>query len=140
MKNIWILGCLAAFAIPVHAAPAIAPSGYHLAQTVPLPGDEGWDDLAIHQPSHRLFVTHGTHVVAVDLAGNASPVSNITCISVVPTTGFWGVYKDSGGTVQPGCACSLPGQPRNNPLTVAAVWPVALALLGLVARTRRRRS
>ncbi len=79
-------------------------------------------------------------VVAVDLAGNASPVSNITCISVVPTTGFWGAYKDSGGTVQPGCTCSLPGQPRNNPLTMAAVWPIALALLGLVARTRRRRS
>lgn len=44
------------------------PSGYHLARTVPLPGNEGWDDLAVHIPSHRLFVTHGNHVVVVNLA------------------------------------------------------------------------
>ena len=68
MKNFWALGCLAAaLAIPVTAAPAAGPSGYHLIRTVPLAGDEGWDDLAIHQPSHRLFVTHGTHVVVVNL-------------------------------------------------------------------------
>ena len=69
MKNIWILGCLAAaLAIPVHAAAAMGPSGYHLVRTVPLPGDDGWDDLAFHQPSHRLFITHGTHVVVIDTA------------------------------------------------------------------------
>ena len=57
-------------AVALFLAPAASagPSGYHLARTVPLPGDEGWDALAIDQATHRLFVTHGTHVVAVDLA------------------------------------------------------------------------
>ena len=69
MKNVSVLVCLAAvLAVPVIAAPATAPSGYHLVRAVPLPGDEGWDDLAIDQATHRLFITHGTHVVVVDIA------------------------------------------------------------------------
>ena len=98
MKNIWILGCLAAFAIPVHAAPAIAPSGYHLAQTVPLPGDEGWDDLAFHRPSHRLFITHGTHVVVVDTAnfGVAGDIPDTPRVHGVAFAGDLGFTSNGG--------------------------------------------
>ena len=60
----WILA--SALLLPIAAA--AGPSGYHLARTVPLTGNEGWDDLAIHQPTHRLFITHGTHVLVVSLA------------------------------------------------------------------------
>ena len=80
MKNIWVSVCLAAaLAVPVIAAPATGPSGYRLVRTVPLPGDEGWDDLALYQPSHRLFITHGTHVVVVDL-------SNFSIAGDIPDT------------------------------------------------------
>jgi hypothetical protein len=78
-------------------------------------------------------------VIAVDLAGNASPVSNIACVKVVPTTGFWDKYKANGGKAESGCACSLPGAP----IDVAAGWPVGLVLGGLAlrgVRARRRRS
>jgi YVTN family beta-propeller protein len=93
MKNVWILGCLAAFAIPVHAAPAIGPSGYHLVRAVPLPGDEGWDDLAVHQPSHRLFITHGTHVVVVNLtdfsvAGDIPDTPRVHGVAFAGNLGF----------------------------------------------------
>lgn len=48
------------------ALPAGA-SGYHLLKTVPLPGDTGWDYLKFDSSTHRLFITHGTHVVVVDV-------------------------------------------------------------------------
>src|SRR5690348_2304502 len=50
----------------VLALPAGA-SGYHLLKTVPLPGDTGWDYLKFDSSTHRLFITHGTHVVVVDV-------------------------------------------------------------------------
>jgi YVTN family beta-propeller protein len=94
MKNVWILVCLAAaLAFPVHAAPATGPSGYHLVRTVPLPGDEGWDDLALNQPSHRLFITHGTHVVVVNLsdfsiAGDIPGTPRVHGVAFAPGIGF----------------------------------------------------
>jgi len=42
-------------------------SGYHLLKTIALPGDTGWDYLKFDDSTHRLFVTHGTHVVVVDV-------------------------------------------------------------------------
>ncbi|HEU5409492.1 MAG TPA: hypothetical protein VFU57_00605 [Candidatus Acidoferrales bacterium] len=48
-------------------APAAGASGYHLLKTIALPGDTGWDYLKYDSSTHRLFVTHGTHVVVVDV-------------------------------------------------------------------------
>lgn len=73
-------------------------------------------------------------VIAVDLAGNPSLVSNIACLSVVPTTGFFDRYRQNGGQVEEGCTCSLPGTGAN----AANAWPVALALFALCARARTR--
>ena len=67
MKRTLAFVCVAA-ALALPFAAAAGPSGYHLVRTVPLAGDDGWDDLAFHQPSHRLFITHGTHVVVIDTA------------------------------------------------------------------------
>lgn len=39
---------------------------YHLAHTVPLPGDEGWDYLTFDKDGGRVFVAHGTKVQIVD--------------------------------------------------------------------------
>jgi MYXO-CTERM domain-containing protein len=75
-------------------------------------------------------------VIAVDLAGNASVVSELACIRVVPTTGFWDKYQTSAGAVDEGCACSLPGSGAS----ASGAWPVLLALGTLLMRARRRRS
>lgn len=42
--------------------------GYHVAREIHVPGEEGWDYLAIDAHATRLFVSHGTHVEVVDLA------------------------------------------------------------------------
>jgi hypothetical protein len=79
-------------------------------------------------------------IVAEDLAGNVSVLSNIACVSVVDTTGFWDAYKQNGGDADGGCACSLPGSRLTAAGHTAGGPLAALALLGLaVMRVRRKR-
>lgn len=80
----------AAMALAFSAALA-GPSGYHLARTVPLPGNEGWDDLTVE--AHRLFITHGTHVVVIDLtdfsvAGDIPDTPRAHGVAFSPSLGF----------------------------------------------------
>jgi DNA-binding beta-propeller fold protein YncE len=42
-------------------------SGYRVVQTIPIPGDGGWDFLTVDSVSRRLYVTHETHVVVMDI-------------------------------------------------------------------------
>ncbi len=48
-------------------APQARASGYHLLKTIPIPGDTFWDYLKYEPSTHRLFITHGDHVVVVDV-------------------------------------------------------------------------
>ncbi len=41
-------------------------SGYHLAKTIPIAGDEGWDYVAVDSNARRVYVSHGSHVVVLD--------------------------------------------------------------------------
>jgi DNA-binding beta-propeller fold protein YncE len=45
--------------------------GYHLLKEIPIAGDTGWDYLSVDSPARRLYVTHGTHIVVVDLDSDA---------------------------------------------------------------------
>ncbi len=45
--------------------------GYHLLKEIPIAGDTGWDYLSVDSNARRLYVTHGTHVVVVDLETDA---------------------------------------------------------------------
>jgi DNA-binding beta-propeller fold protein YncE len=45
--------------------PAIG--SYRLLQTIPIAGDEGWDHPTVDSAARRLYVTHGTHVVVIDV-------------------------------------------------------------------------
>src|SRR5438067_1821118 len=47
------------------ATPAVG--GYRLLQTLPIAGDEGWDHPTVDSAARRLYVTHGTHVVVIDI-------------------------------------------------------------------------
>jgi MYXO-CTERM domain-containing protein len=78
-------------------------------------------------------------VISDDLAKNQSVLSNISCLQVVETNGFWEKYKAAGGTADQGCACSIPGAGRGG--TSNALWPWLAGLIGIVGvwRTRRRR-
>jgi DNA-binding beta-propeller fold protein YncE len=44
-----------------------ADGAYRLLQTISVPGDDGWDHPTVDSAARRLYVTHGTHVVVIDL-------------------------------------------------------------------------
>src|SRR6516164_5017113 len=60
-------------AVGVVACTAIAlaaPSGYHITGEIQIGGEGSWDDLAADAAGRRLYVSHATHVVVVDLDSN----------------------------------------------------------------------
>jgi DNA-binding beta-propeller fold protein YncE len=57
-----LLLCVSAVAM---ATPAVG--AYHLLQTIPIPGDDGWDHPTVDTVARRLYVTHGTHVAVIDV-------------------------------------------------------------------------
>ena len=58
------------------ASPAPGPSGYHVLKTIPVPGDTGWDYVAVDSDARRVYISRGTHVVVMD-ADNFSVVGDI---------------------------------------------------------------
>jgi YVTN family beta-propeller protein len=58
------------------AAAALSASGasdglYHFVAEIPIGGEGGWDILTVDSPAHRLYLSHATKVVVVDLEKNA---------------------------------------------------------------------
>ena len=53
----------------VSAVAMATPSAgaYRLMQTIPIPGDDGWDHPTVDSAARRLYVTHGTHVAVIDI-------------------------------------------------------------------------
>jgi len=56
--------------IAVNAVDA-ADVNYHLVKTIPVGGDGGWDYLSVDSAAQRLYVSHATQVVVIDLAKEA---------------------------------------------------------------------
>jgi YVTN family beta-propeller protein len=50
---------------------AAAAQSYKLVSEIPIGGEGGWDILSIDSASHRLYLSHATKVVVVDLEKNA---------------------------------------------------------------------
>src|SRR6185437_5786667 len=71
------LALLAALAAAGSAQGAGKDPGYHFLKEIPIAGDTGWDYLSVHSEARRLYVTHGTHIVVVDL-GTDAVVGDIT--------------------------------------------------------------
>ncbi|MEY2519914.1 MAG: hypothetical protein QOF24_1673 [Verrucomicrobiota bacterium] len=67
MRSILLtVGCL--FAL---LTAATAEQSYKLIQEIPIGGEGGWDILTIDSAAHRLYLSHATKVVVVDLDKNA---------------------------------------------------------------------
>ena len=49
---------------------AAAPTGYHVIGEIKIGGEGGWDYLTVDSAARRLYVSHATHVVVVDLDAN----------------------------------------------------------------------
>ena len=50
-----------------YALVAPGPSGYHSLKSIPIGGDTFWDYLKFDPTSRRLFISHGTHCVVLDV-------------------------------------------------------------------------
>src|SRR5437762_5844233 len=59
---------LIVFALPV--AVAAAATGYHVTGEIKIGGEGGWDYLTVDSAARRLYVSHASHVVVVDLDAN----------------------------------------------------------------------
>lgn len=55
--------------LSVSAVTMVVPAagGYRLLQTIPVAGDDGWDHPTVDSAARRLYVTHGTHVVVIEV-------------------------------------------------------------------------
>jgi DNA-binding beta-propeller fold protein YncE len=62
------LAWLASGFLGIMAAPLLGADGpYHFVKEIPVGGDGGWDYASVDPAAHRLYVTHGTKVVVIDL-------------------------------------------------------------------------
>lgn len=71
------------------ADPLPGASGYHLIKTVPVPGDEGWDYLAVDAHARRVYISHGSHVVVMNadtyaIAGDIPDTAGVHGIALAP--------------------------------------------------------
>jgi DNA-binding beta-propeller fold protein YncE len=71
---------------------ALAAGGYHLLQKVSVPGDDGWDHPTVDTAGRRLYVSHGSHVVVMDvdsskLVGKIDKTPGVHAIAIDPELG-----------------------------------------------------
>src|SRR5262249_29154999 len=64
MQTISVLLVLGLSAVAM-TTPAVG--GLCLLQTIAIAGDDGWDYPTVDSGARRLYVTHGTHVVVIDV-------------------------------------------------------------------------
>ena len=56
---------------PVRAAAPAKSEPYHLIKEIPIGGEGGWDYLAVDAAARRLYVSHATKIVVIDLDKDA---------------------------------------------------------------------
>jgi hypothetical protein len=74
------------------AAPKAGPSGYEVTKTIPIPGDEGWDYVAVDSDARRVYVSHGSHVVVLnadthEIAGDIPDTQGVHGIAIASDLG-----------------------------------------------------
>jgi YVTN family beta-propeller protein len=78
--------------IAATAALAVAPEGYHLLKTVPIPGDGGWDYLTVDAAGRRVYVSHASKVDVLDadsgeVVGQIADTAGVHGIAVAADVG-----------------------------------------------------
>src|SRR6185503_14599960 len=98
-------------------------SAYRVLGRIPIGGEGGWDYLVVDAASNRLFVSHATHVVVVDLKTDS-------VVGDIPNT--LGVH---GIALVPGAGRGFTSNGRDSTLTIFDYK--TLAPIGTVAGTGR---
>jgi DNA-binding beta-propeller fold protein YncE len=104
-STLYWLALLAA-STPLRPLLAQDAGGYHLTKKIPVGGDGGWDYAFVDASAHRLYVSHGTKAVVIDLAGDSiigevAPANGIHGIAVATemNRGFTSNGRDTTVTV-----------------------------------------
>ena len=81
-------------------------STYHVAKKIAVGGDGGWDYLTVDTAAHRLYVSHGTHVVVINtdrdsVVGDIPDTPGVHGIALAPDLhrGFTSNGRDSTVTI-----------------------------------------
>jgi hypothetical protein len=61
-----IAGLAAISVVGSSCTAAAGSSGYHVIKTISVPGDDGWDYVAVDSDARRVYISHGTHVVVMN--------------------------------------------------------------------------
>ena len=89
--------------LPVALAFAAA-TGYHIIGEIKVGGEGGWDYLTVDSAARRLYVSHATHVVVVDLdankvVGDIPDTPGVHGIAIVPELNRGFISNGRGNTV-----------------------------------------
>jgi len=81
-KTFWVLMLLSTAAMA-------AATGYHVVKEIKIGGEGGWDYLTMDTQNRRLYVSHGTHTVVVDVdagkvAGDIPDTQGVHGIAIAP--------------------------------------------------------
>jgi YVTN family beta-propeller protein len=100
----WISLFLTLAFLALAAFSAAAQSGYHLIDTIKVGGEGGWDILIADPKSHRLYVSHGSHVVVIDTAtdkvvGDIPKTNGVHGVAFGPEYGFTTNGRDNAVTM-----------------------------------------
>jgi DNA-binding beta-propeller fold protein YncE len=102
MRNLrMVLLSLAAFVL-AGCLPLSAQTQWQVTRTLQIGGEGGWDYVTVDAPSHRLFVTRGTHTMVIDsqtgkTLGDIPGQKRSHGAAIVPALGR-GFISDGGGS------------------------------------------
>lgn len=71
LPGILRLAACATVLLPALVIAASAAGSYHVIKKIPIPGDGGWDYVAADSDARRLYVSHDTEIVVLDLDSGA---------------------------------------------------------------------
>jgi DNA-binding beta-propeller fold protein YncE len=71
MRKLAVLVLGVTFALASAAFLKAAATGYHILNEIKIGGEGGWDYLTVDSAARRLYVSHATHVIVVDIDKNA---------------------------------------------------------------------
>src|ERR1051325_8504077 len=89
--------------VPVSRAFAVA-TGYHVLGEIAIGGEGGWDYLTTDSAARRLYVSHATHVVVIDIdanrvVGDIPDTPGVHGITIAPELGKGFISNGRGGSI-----------------------------------------
>jgi len=103
MRKLFALSLVLPFALLPYALSA-ASTGYHILAEIKIGGDGGWDYLTVDSAARRLYVSHATHVVVVDIdkntvVGDIPETPGVHGIALAPELGKGFISNGRGNNV-----------------------------------------